>query len=158
DVPVARKLALLVRPAIVAPLAKCFVWSDLSAIEARIPPWLAASEGAERVLDIFRANDCDPTRPDIYMVAAADILHKDPNAVAKTERSIGKVSTLALGFGGSVGALQDMALSYRIHFDDAEARRIVNTWRQANPWAPAFWNALWDAAMQAWELPGTTTT
>src|SRR5262249_10358868 len=49
-------------------------------------------------------------------------------------------------------------LSYRIHFDDAEARRIVNTWRQANPWAPAFWNALWDAAMQAWELPGTTTT
>ena len=51
-----------------------------------------------------------------------------------------------------------MALSYRIHFDDAEARRIVDAWRDANPWAREFWNALWDAAMQAWELPGTITT
>jgi len=158
DVPAARKLALLGRPALIASPGKVFVWSDWSAIEARITPWLAASEDAERVLDIFRANDRDPTRPDIYTIAAADILHKDPNAVVKTERSIGKVSTLALGFGGSVGALQDMALSYRIHFDDAEARRIVDAWRDANPWAREFWNALWDAAMQAWELPGTITT
>jgi DNA polymerase bacteriophage-type len=51
DVPVARKLALLVRPALVAGPGKVFVWSDWSAIEARITPWLAASEGAEKVLD-----------------------------------------------------------------------------------------------------------
>ena len=43
DVPVARKLALLVRPALVAGPGKVFVWSDWSAIEARITPWLAAS-------------------------------------------------------------------------------------------------------------------
>jgi len=158
DVPVARKLALIVRPALVAAPGKTFVWSDWSAIEARITPWLANSPDAERVLDIFRANDRDPTQPDIYTIAAADIAHKDPSAVAKTERNIGKVTVLALGFGGSVGALQDMALSYRIHLDDAEARRIVDTWRQTNPWAPAFWNALWDAAMSAWEIPGQITT
>ena len=106
--PVARKLALIVRPALVAGPGKVFVWSDWSAIEARITPWLAASEGAEKVLDIFRANDRDPTRPDIYTIAAADILHKnDPSAVTKTERAIGKVAILALGFGGSVGALQE---------------------------------------------------
>ena len=81
DVPAARKLALLVRPALVAGPGKVFVWSDWSAIEARITPWLAASDGAEKVLDIFRANDRDPTRPDIYTLAAADILHKnDPSA------------------------------------------------------------------------------
>ena len=40
DVPVARKLALLVRPALVAAPGKVFVWSDWSAIEARITPWL----------------------------------------------------------------------------------------------------------------------
>ena len=57
DVPVARKLALIVRPALIAGPGKVFVWSDWSAIEARITPWLAASEGAEQVLDIFRAND-----------------------------------------------------------------------------------------------------
>jgi DNA polymerase len=166
DVPVARKLALLTRPALVASLGKLFVWSDESAIEARIPPWLAASPGAEKVLDIFRANDADPTRPDIYTIAAADVLHKDPNTVTKTERGIGKVSTLALGFGGSVGALQRMALNYRINLDDAEARRIVDAWREANPWAREFWGAhrdgesfgLWGAAMTAWEVPGRITT
>jgi DNA polymerase bacteriophage-type len=166
EIPVARKLALLVRPALVAGPGKVFVWSDWSAIEARITPWLAASPGAEKILDIFRANDADPTRPAIYIIAAADVLHKDPNAVTKTERGIGKVSTLALGFGGSVGALQRMALNYRIHLEDAEARRIVGAWREANPWAREFWGAhregesfgLWGAAMRAWEIPGEITT
>ena len=101
----------------------------------------------------------DPSRPDIYMIAAADILHKnDPSGITKSERQIGKVATLALGFGGSVGALQSMALNYRINLDDAEARRIVDAWREANPWAREFWNALWDAAMTAWEVPGQITT
>jgi DNA polymerase len=112
DVPVARKLALLVRPALIAAPKRVFVWSDWSAIEARITPWLAASEGAEAVLDIYRANDHDPTQPDIYTVAAANILHKDPREITKAERGIGKVSVLALGFGGSVKALQSMALNY----------------------------------------------
>ena len=97
--PVARKLALLVRPALVAAPGKVFVWSDWSAIEARITPWLAASPDAERVLDIFRANDRDPTRPDIYTVAAADILHKnDPSGITKTESA----NRQGRGFGAAV--------------------------------------------------------
>ena len=166
DVPVARKLALLVRPALVAAPGKVFVWSDWSAIEARVTPWLAASEGAEKVLDIFRDNDHDPTRPDIYVLAAADILHKDPREITKAERQLGKVAVLALGFGGSIGALLSMALNYRINLDNAEARRIVDAWRAANPWAPEFWGAhrdgesfgLWGAAMRAWEIPGQIAT
>ena len=165
DVPVARKLALIVRPALIAGSRKVFAWSDWSAIEARITPWLAASEGAEQVLDIFRANDRDPTRPDIYTLAAADILRKNPSAVTRTERSIGKVAVLALGFGGSVGALQRMALSYRVSLENAEARRIVAAWREANPWAREFWGVhrdgesfgLWGAALRAWEVPGEIT-
>src|SRR5262249_869871 len=166
DMPAARKLALIVRPALIAERGKLFVWSDWNAIEARITPWLAASADAERVLDIFRANDRDPTRPDIYTVAIADILHKDPRAIATSERQIGKVATLALGFGGSVGALLAMALGYPIHPDAAEARHIVDAWREANPWAQEFWGThrdgesfgLWGAAMSAWELPGRVTT
>jgi DNA polymerase len=166
DVPVARKLALLVRPALIAAPGKVFVWGDWNAIEARTPPWLAASPDAERVLDVFRANDRDPSRPDIYTIAAADILHKHPEAITKSERAIGKVATLALGFGGSVGALQRMALSYRIHLADVEARHIVDAWREANPWAREFWGGhrdgesfgLWGAAMRAWEIPGEITT
>jgi hypothetical protein len=166
DVPVARKLALLVRPALVAGPEKLFVWSDWNAIEARITPWLANSPDAERVLDIFRANDRDPTRPDIYTIAAADVLHKDPRAITKPERQIGKVATLSLQFLGSVGALKNMALNYHVHLDEAEARRIVDAWREANPWAMEFGGAhrdgesygLWGAAMSAWELPGQITT
>ena len=158
DVPVARKLALLVRPALIAGPEKVFVWSDWSAIEARITPWLAASEGGEAVLDVFRANDRNPSLPDIYTIAAANILDKDPSAVTKAERGIGKVATLSLQFLGAIGALLAMARNYRIHLEPAEARRIVNAWREANPWVREFGDALWDAAMQAWELPGQITT
>ena len=166
DVPVARKLALIVRPALIAAPGKTFVWRDWSAIEARITPWLAASPDAERVLNIFRTNDRDPSLPDIYTTAAVDILHKHPSEVTKPERQIGKVATLALSFLGSVGALKAMALAYRIHLDDAEARRIVDAWREANPWAMQFGGdhrdgesyGLWGAAMSAWEVPGQITT
>jgi DNA polymerase len=166
DVPAARKLALLVRPALIAGPGKTFVWSDWSAIEARVTPWLAASDDAERVLDVFRANDRDPALPDIYTVAIASILHKDARAITKAERQIGKVATLALQFGGAVGALMNMALAYRIHLEAAEARRIVEAWREANPWAREFWGVhrdsesfgLWGAAMRAWEIPGQITT
>ena len=157
DVPTTRKLALLVRPALIAGPGKKLVWSDWSAIEARITPWLPASPGADKVLDIFRAHDRDPTLPDIYTLAAADILHKDPRDITKSERAIGKVAVLALGFGGSVGALQNMALNYRINLDAAEARHIVDAWREANPWAREFWDSLWDAALSAWDLPGRIT-
>jgi DNA polymerase len=166
EVPVARKLALLVRPALIAAPKKRFIWGDWSAIEARITPWLAASPGAEAVLDIFRANDADPSLPDIYTIAAAGILHKDVHEITKAERQIGKVATLALAFGGSIGALKAMALSYRIHLDDAEARRVVDAWRADNPWARELWGkhndnesfGLWGAAMQAWESPGLATS
>ena len=59
-----------------------------------------------------------------------------------------------------------MALAYRIHLDTAEARHVVDVWREANPWSREFWGThrdgesfgLWGAAMSAWELPGRITT
>jgi DNA polymerase len=166
DVPATRKLGLLVRPAFIAAPQKTFVWSDLSSIEARIPPWLALSEDGDRVLAIFRDNDRDSSLPDLYRITAANILGKDPGEVSKDERQIGKVACLSLGFSGSVGALQKMALNYRIHLDDDEARRIVNAWRDSNSWIWEFWGehrqgasyGLWGAAMSAIEVPGQPFT
>ena len=166
DLPPARKLALVVRPAIVAESGKLFAWGDWTTIEARNLPWLAASEGAERALDVFRANDRDPSLPDSYTVVAADIFHKDVRTITKPERHIGKIVILSCGFGGGVGALKAMALSFQVHLEDAEAQRIVDAWRAANPWAVDFWGAhrdgesfgLWGAAMSAWEVPGRITT
>ena len=163
DVPVARDLALLVRPALVAAPGKVLVGqtgrrsrraSCRGSLLRPMPSGCSMSFALTIVI---------PTRPDIYMAAAADILRKnDPSGITKAERSIGKVAVFALGFGGSVGALQRMALAYRIHLEDAEARRIVEAWRAANAWAPEFWGAhrdgesfgLWGAAMSAWEIPG----
>jgi DNA polymerase len=109
--------------------------------------------------------DRDPTRPDLYTIAAAGIVHKDTRTITKPERHLGKIASLSLIFGGSVGALMAMALNYRVHLDPAEARRIVDAWREANPWAREFWGAhrdgesfgLWGAAMRAWETPSLIT-
>lgn len=59
------------------------------------------------------------------------------------------------GFGGGVGALAAMAAAYRMSYADEEARRIVKGWRQANPWATLFWDALWAGFTAAIDQPGT---
>lgn len=161
--PPSAKLAMLVRPAFVARKGKTFVWCDWSAIEARMLPWLAGSRSAERTLDIFRTNDADPSLPDVYEINAGQLLDKDPKDVTPDERqSHGKVPVLSLGFGGGIGALQNMANNYRVYLDNAMAERMVEGWREANPWARNFWGAhnkngsygLWGAACSAMEEPG----
>ena len=156
DTPVARKLSLLIRPSFIpAAEDRVFVWSDWSQIEARILPWLA---GDEKRLQIFRDVDADPKVPDLYTRTAADISHVPLAAVDKPIRQRGKVAELALGFGGGVGALQNMGAAYGLHLGDAEARVIVERWRAANQWCVEFWQALKTAVDRALELPGTIQT
>lgn len=168
--PVGKSLGMLIRPTFIAPLGKTLCWGDFSAIEARVLPWLAASPGAERVLDIFRTNDADPSLPDIYEITAGELMGKDPKDVTKDERqSRGKVPVLSLGFGGGVGALQKMAVNYKVYFDEPAAKSLVESWRSRNQWAPDFWGSfrvdrhgeierasgLWGAVNMALRNPGT---
>lgn len=162
--PIARNLSRLIRPAIIARPGKTLVWCDWSAIEARTLPWLANSRGAEKVLDIFRENDKDPSAPDIYRIEAANIFNKPAAEIGKgPERQTGKVAVLSLGFGGAEGALMAMATNYGIHLAPAQQTHIVQTWRANNPWARSFWGAhgregsygLWGAINSAIENPDT---
>lgn len=162
--PPAQKLALTIRPSFVAAKGYTYVWGDWSNIEARGLPWLADSPGAEAKLDIFRDVDRNPELPDVYMCTAADMLRKPPEEVTKPERqSHGKVPELSLGFGGGVGALQNMAANYKVYLDDKLAAEVVQKWRDANRWAVAFWGyhgrdgsaGLWGAANSAVENPET---
>lgn len=168
--PIGKTLGMVIRPAFVAPKGRTFVWGDWSAIEARVLPWLAASPGAEKVLDVFRTNDADPSLPDIYKITAGELLHKDPKDVTKSERqSHGKVPVLSLGFGGGVGALQKMAVNYGVYFDEDASKALVTSWRERNAWAREFWgqfrtdpsgevthaSGLWGAALMAIRNPGT---
>lgn len=96
--PVGRTLSRLIRPSFVAPEGKHFVWCDWSAIEARVLPWIAGSEGSQELLDTFYANDQDSSQPDIYKVTAGKILGKSPYDITKQERqSHGKIPCIAEG-------------------------------------------------------------
>jgi DNA polymerase len=146
DTPVARKLSLLIRPCFVPSGDNVFVWSDWSQIEARIVPWLCDHmKGARDRVQIFRDVDADPSLPDLYTRTAATLSHTPVDKVTKPMRQRGKVAELALGFCGGVGALQQMAAAYGMHFTDAEARQVVDRWREANPWAIDYSREIWEA-------------
>ncbi|HEU4379883.1 MAG TPA: DNA polymerase [Hyphomicrobiaceae bacterium] len=155
DTPIARKLALLIRPSFVPAPGNVFVWSDWSQIEARVLPWLAGDDdGAEKRLQIFRDVDADPSVPDLYTRTAAELSHVPVNEVTKPMRQRGKVAELALGFRGGVGALQNMAAGYGLHLDDVEAKQIVDRWRAVNKWNETFSVRLWEAMRAACDDPG----
>lgn len=147
--PISRLLARLIRPTFIAEDGNVLVWADYDQIEGRVLPWLSASPAGNAKLDIYRSGE------DVYTLTAADIAACSPLEVTDNMRqAIGKVPELALGFGGSVGALSAMSRSYGVSIPDDQKRLIVERWRAANPWAQAFWYELWEAAMQAFKSPG----
>ena len=112
---------------------ECLVVADYSAIEARVLAWLAVESWVE---DIFRGDG------KIYERTAAVMYGKDVESITKHERMAGKIATLALGYGGGVGALQAFAAGYGVAFDDATADEIVSSWRKARPKTVELWSAL----------------
>jgi DNA polymerase bacteriophage-type len=139
-------LKSMLRPALVADHS--FVVADWSAIEGRVNPWLSASPQGEAKLDIFRQ------RLDPYKVNAAATYGVRYEDVTDEQRQDGKMQELALGFGGSTGAFAAMGRGYGVRFEEAQARRFVDAWRRANPWAVMFWQDLERAYMSAMRHPG----
>lgn len=138
----------MVRPAIMAGKGNVLISLDWSGIEARMTPWIANDPRAEETLDIFRAGK------DIYISTAAAMFNKPENEVTKADRMLGKVAVLACGFGGSVGAFASMGRIYGVTLPESEAKRMVNLWRRANPWAQDLWRGLDSAARRALRNPG----
>jgi DNA polymerase len=137
-------LSKLLRPSLIPADGCVFISGDWSSIEARVLPWLADTQSADRQLDIFRSGK------DVYIETA--------EAMGMSERQLGKVAVLSLGFAGGVGAFQSMAKNYRVTIPDHEAQVVVDSWRSANPWAVAFWQQLETAASQAMQHPSTWFT
>lgn len=138
-VPVLEALSSALRACITVPDGKWFCSYDFAQIEARVTPWLA---GDERMLDVFRQGR------DVYVVAASGIYGVPEGAVTGDQRDVGKTAVLALGFGGGVGAFQNMARIYGVEVDDTEADQIKQDWRDANPKVVRTWYALGDAAVR----------
>jgi hypothetical protein len=156
---VGKALSRLIRPAFIAPPKKTLVFTDLSSIEAVVCPWLTDDEDAEPLLEGIRAYHRDPSLPDMYRIQAGKMLGKDPFDITKGERqSHGKTVQLAMQFLGGVGSLHNMGRIYRVHFDDDEAKDIVDRWRAENKWAVRFGERVWEGVLWCMENPGEPRT
>jgi DNA polymerase len=139
-------ISQLVRTAMVPKEGHSFVVADFSAIEARVLAWLANEKWR---LDVFNSHG------KIYEASAEQMFNLPKGSVKKDdpERQKGKIAELALGYGGSVGAMINMgALEYNI--PESELPKIVYAWRAANKGITYFWKEL-DACIQA-AVRGTT--
>lgn len=133
----------MLRPALLPAEGKSFVVADWSSIEARVTPWLSNSPQGDAKLQLF------VTGKDVYKVNASATFRVPYDEVTDEQRQIGKVQELALGFSGGIGAFAAMGRAYGIVLPESDARRMVDGWRRANPWAMTYWQSLESAYMRA---------
>lgn len=126
-------LSQLIRTAFVPKAEYKFCVSDFSAIEARVIAFLAKENWR---MDVFRNNG------DIYCASASAMFHVpvEKHGVNSHLRQKGKIAELALGYGGSVGALTAMG-ALDMGLKEEELQPLVDSWRNANPNIVQFW---WD--------------
>ena len=126
-------LSQLIRTAFVPQENRKFIVADFSAIEARVIAWIAGEQWRQ---EVFAQGG------DIYCASASQMFHVPvvKHGVNGHLRQKGKIAELALGYGGSVGALKAMgALNYGL--TEEELKPLVDAWRQSNPRIVKFW---WD--------------
>ncbi|NCC15685.1 MAG: hypothetical protein EOM28_04965 [Clostridia bacterium] len=126
-------LSQLIRTAFVPKEGNKFIVADFSAIEARVLSWLA---GEEWRTEVFASGG------DIYCASASQMFKVpvEKHGVNGHLRQKGKISELALGYGGSVGALKAMG-ALEMGLEEEELKPLVNAWRASNPNIVKFW---WD--------------
>lgn len=124
-------LKQLIRTAFVPKRGCRFIVADYSAIEARVIAWLAGETWRQKV---FADNG------DIYCASAAAMFHVpvEKHGVNGHLRQKGKIAELALGYGGSVGALTNMG-ALNMGLTEEELPAIVQKWRQASPHIVKLW-------------------
>ena len=126
-------LSQLIRTAFVPQDGKKFIVADFSAIEARVLAWLA---GETWRMQVFADGK------DIYCSSASQMfgVPVEKHGINGHLRQKGKIAELALGYGGSVGALKSMG-ALEMGLTEEELQPLVNAWRNANPMITALW---WD--------------
>lgn len=141
-------LAQLIRTAFIPKPGYKFIVSDFSAIEARVLSFLAKEKWR---IDTFKNNG------DIYCESASHMFHVPvvKHGINGHLRQKGKIAELALGYGGSVGALKSMG-ALDMGLEEHELQPLVDLWRNENPNITALWWDI-DAAVKTTITQRTTT-
>lgn len=126
-------LSQLIRTAFIPKHGCRFIVADFSAIEARVLAWFADEKWRMNVFN---------THGKIYEASAEQMFHLPSGSVKKGDpmRTKGKIAELALGYGGSVGAMKNMG-ALNMGLAENELKPIVMSWRAANSNITKFW---WD--------------
>lgn len=142
-------LSQLIRTAFIPKEGMQFYVSDFSAIEARVIAWYAGETWRQKVFE---------DGGDIYCASASQMFKVpvEKHGINGHLRQKGKIAELALGYGGSVGALKAMG-AIEMGLSEDELPPLVQAWRQTNPHIVKFW---WDvdrAVMQAVKYKQTSS-
>lgn len=143
-------LSQLIRTAFVPQEGRKFIVADFSAIEARVIAWFA---GERWRLKVFEDGG------DIYCASASQMFHVpvEKHGVNGHLRQKGKIAELALGYGGSVGALKSMG-ALEMGLEEEELQPLVTAWRDSNPMITQFWWAVDDAVKECIKMRLPTET
>ncbi len=127
-------LSQLIRTAFVPQDGRKFIVADFSAIEARVIAWIA---GERWRIKVFEGGG------DIYCASASQMFQVpvEKHGVNGHLRQKGKIAELALGYGGSVGALKSMG-ALEMGLAEEELQPLVSAWRDSNPSITEFWWAV----------------
>lgn len=138
---VPQALSELIRTAFIPSPGRRFIVADFSAIEARVIAYLA---GEHWRLEVFS------THGKIYEASAAQMFKVPVESIKKGDplRQKGKIAELALGYGGSVGALISMG-ALKMGLEEEELKPLVDMWRDSNKKITAYWKIVERAAMDA---------
>ena len=126
-------LSQLIRTAFVPQDGRKFIVADFSAIEARVIAWFAVERWRLKVFE---------DGGDIYCASASQMFHVpvEKHGINGHLRQKGKIAELALGYGGSVGALKSMG-ALEMGLAEEELQPLVDAWRGSNPMITQLW---WD--------------
>ena len=142
-------LSQLIRTAFIPRDGTHFLVADFSAIEARVIAWYANESWRKKVFE---------QGGDIYCASASQMfkIPVEKHGINRHLRQKGKIAELALGYGGSVGALKAMG-AMEMGLSEDELPLLVDAWRQANPKIVEFWWAVDRAIMEAVKHKHTTS-
>lgn len=128
---VADTLSQLIRTAFIPKDGCKFIVADYSAIEARVLAWLSGEK--------WRMNAFAEGK-DIYCASASQMfgVPVEKHGINGELRQKGKIAELALGYGGSVGALTAMG-AIKMGLKEEELKPLVDAWRKSNPKITEFW-------------------